>query len=369
MMLVDRIAAESTGAERLVVGLAASLPRERFEVSVCTTRSARGPLVAELTRADVACIDLRRRFRLDVLPLARLARILRRERCDVLHAHMFGSNVWGSLIGRLCDVPVVIAHEHSWSYEGKPWRRLIDGRLIAPLATRFVAASESDRERMVTHEGVPRAKTVVMPNAYIPRSNGTPAELRIELGLPETTPLIGTIAGLRKPKALDLLLEAHALVVRDHPAAALVLVGQGPCRRALERRAAELGTAEAVHFLGIREDVGGILDSLDVGAISSDTEGTPLFAIECMAHGVPLVTTAVGGLPDLAAGGAALLVPRRNPVALAAAISRLLVDSAARAALARTALLRAQTLHIEQVAGRYGDLYERLLLERKGAAA
>ena len=97
---------------------------------MCTIRGAEGSLVDALDAAGVSHFELGRRGRFDLLPFGRLARFLRNGNVDVLHCHKFGSNVWGTLIGRAARVPVVLAHEHTWSYEGQPLRRLLDGQLV-----------------------------------------------------------------------------------------------------------------------------------------------------------------------------------------------------------------------------------------------
>jgi glycosyltransferase involved in cell wall biosynthesis len=260
-------------------------------------------------------------------------------------------------------VPVVVAHEQTWDYEGQPVRRFLDGRLIGRCADAFVAVSPADRDRMERLEGVPADKLRVELNAYVPRTGPRPpARLREELGLDAGVPLVATAAILRPQKALHVLLDAMA---RLRTPAHLVVAGDGVCRADLERRADALGVAARTHFLGLRDDVDAILAGADVAAMSSDFEGTPLFAFECMAAGTPLVATAVGGLPDMLEDGrSAILVPRRDPVALAAALDRLLDSPAERATLAAAAAQRLARYRIDAVAGRFADLY-RELLERK----
>jgi glycosyltransferase involved in cell wall biosynthesis len=363
LMLVDQLEPRSGGGERFAVGLAAHLPRERFEVALCATRAVLAPWDRTLRESGVPWFALGRRATADVLPFARLARVLRRQRVDVLHAHMFGSNVWATVIGRAARVPVVVAHEQTWDYEGQPLRRFLDGRLVGRGADAFVAVSTADRDRMVALEGVPAEKVRVELNGYVPRTGRRPpARLREELGLAAHVPLVGTAAILRPQKALEVLLDAFARVRTD---AHLVIAGDGSCRGALERHAAGLGIAPRTHFLGLRDDVDALLAAVDVAAMSSDFEGTPLFAFECMAAGTPLVATAVGGLPDMLEDGrSALLVPRRDAAALAAGIDRLLGDGAAREALAAAAAERLERYRIEAVAKRFGALYDELLERR-----
>jgi glycosyltransferase involved in cell wall biosynthesis len=361
LMLVDLLEPRSGGGERFAVGLAAHLPAHGFDVALCASRAVLPPWDRTLREMGVPWFALGRRGTGDVLPFVRLARTLRRQRVDVLHSHMFGSNVWGTVVGRAARVPVVIAHEQSWDYEGQPLRKFLDGRLIGRHADAFVAVSTADRDRMAALEGVPADKLRVELNAYVPRSGPRPpARLREELGLPADVPLVGTAAIHRPQKALHVLLEAFAHV-QDH-GAHLVIAGDGICRPDLERRAAELGVASRTHFLGMRDDVDALLAAVDVAAMSSDYEGTPLFGFECMAAGTPLVATAVGGLPDMLEDGrSAVLVPRRDPVALAAGIERLLAAPEERRALAAAAARALERYKIDAVAARFAALYHELL--------
>jgi len=362
-MLVDELDEDAAGAERFVAGLATALPRDRYDVSVCVTRRVGGPFPAALADAGVGCFCLERGSGLDVLAFRPLARYLRRHGVDVLHAHKFGSNVWGTLLGRLCGVPVVVAHEHTWSYEGQSLRRLLDRHLIGRFATIFVAVSTTDRDQMLDVEKVPPQKVVVIPNAYVPRVGSSTGDIRAELGIPGSAPVIGTAAFLRPQKALHVLVDAFALLASSIPEARLVIAGEGPCGKELESRAAERGVEDRVHFLGLREDVDVVLDALDVAAMSSDYEGLPSFLLEAMSRGRPIVCTDVGGVRDvLEPGRSVVLVPRRDPVALAGALHDLLRDPERRASMADAAREGLREVALDRVADRIGELYESLLM-------
>jgi glycosyltransferase involved in cell wall biosynthesis len=364
LMLVDSLYDGTGGAERFAVGLASALPQDRYELFMCTTRSAEGSLVEALDAAGVSHFALGRRGRFDVFRFGRLVRFLRRQRVDVLHCHKFGSNVWGTLIGRAARVPVVIAHEHTWSYEGQPLRRLLDGRLVGRLADRFVAVSSEDRRRMIEVEGVSPERAITIPTGYVPRPTDPDGDLRGELGLAADAPVVGTVAQLRPQKALDVLIKAFARLPLDLAAARLVIAGDGPSRAGLELAAADLGVADRVHFLGTRTDLTTILGGIDVAAMSSDFEGLPLFAFECMAHRTPLVATSVGGLPDLIDARSGVLVPRRDPDALADALAKLLRDPALRESIADAAEQRLRGYGMTAIAARFAELYDTLLAER-----
>jgi glycosyltransferase involved in cell wall biosynthesis len=361
-MLVDALEDATGGGERFAVGLATALPNDRFEVWLCTTRGAEGELLGWLREAGVRHFDLGRKGPLDLLRFARLVRFLRDQRIDLLHSHKFGSNLWGAVFGRLSGVPVIVAHEQTWSYEGHPVRRLLDRWVIAQFADRFVSVSTRDRERMISVERVPEEKTLTIPNAYIPRPKQDVRNFRAELSISPDAPVVGTVCALRPQKALEVLIEAFAQVARKHPTARLVIVGDGPRREPLERYVAEAELEERVFFPGTRTNLASILRGFDVAAMSSDFEGTPLFALECMAHHTPLVATRVGGLPDLIESGReGILVPPRDPGALAAGIDGLIRDPSWGQALASAAAERLQDFTIGRIAERFAGLYDDLL--------
>jgi glycosyltransferase involved in cell wall biosynthesis len=361
LYLIDN-AMSTGGAERFAVGLATHLPQDRFEPWVCSTRRADLGAEATLSAAGVPHISLGRVAKWDVYKFAGLVRILRRERFDVLHSHMFGSNLWGTTIGTACRVPVLVAQEHSWSFEGNPLRAWVDGHVIGRLADRFIAVSRADGERMVAREGVRVDKVEVIGNGYIPSSSSSDTDVRAELGIDRGAPVIAIAAVLRPEKRLELLLEAHAEVVRALPAAQLVLAGDGPCRRELEDRAHDLGLDGHVHFLGFRSDVDSVLRAANVGALSSDREGSPLLMFECMANGTPFVATAVGGVCDVIQDGRnGVLVPRRDPGAMARALIGILTDPDRARRLAAAARAEVDRFTIDATAKRFATLYDTLL--------
>ena len=372
-MLIDNL--WLGGAERLLVALATNLPQDRYDVAVCMTRAPRTDReaveeqqLAVLDEGGVRRFCLHRRHAADLPAFRSLFTVLRRERVDVLHAHMFGSNLWGTLFGRLARTPVVIAHEHTWSYEGRPLRKFLDGYFIGRFASAFTCGSTFDRSRMIELEGVPPHKAVVIPNAYLPRPDRD-GDLRGELGIEADTPLVGTVAVIRPQKALEVMVDAFALCLRRVPDARLAIGGDGQCLPDLKLRARGLGIADRIHFIGERDDINVVLEGIDVAGMSSDFEATSLFALECMAYGVPLVATGVGGLLDILEDGKhALLVPPRDPESMARALEELLTDPDRRVQLATAARERLADFTLERFVGRYDELYQRLLEESTARA-
>lgn len=362
-MLINRLA--DGGAERLTVELASRLPARGYRVTVCTTRddadddAFRRHQRDRLAAAGVELASVGRRRRLDSVKMRRLPELLRRGHVDVLHTHLYGSNLWGTVLGRLAGVPAIVAHEHGWSYRPST-RRWFDGQVIARLSSAFVVGSASNRTHMIVLEGVAPEKAVLIPNAFFPRDEHG-GDLRRELRVDDRALLVGTVAKLRREKALDLLLAAFVRVRAEIPHARLVIAGDGVVRRELEGQARELGIADATFFLGAREDVDTILRALDISVVCSDFEATSLFALEAMTHGSALVCTEVGGLRELLTDGMdGVLVPPRNAAALGQAIVTLGRDADQRARLVRVAAQRAEAFSADTLVDRYDRLYRSL---------
>ena len=331
--LVDRLG--TGGAERLAIQTTTRLDPERFDRTLVASRDFDVAIskqhvanaLADLRAADVRVIGLKRTSARQVWAWRPLYRLLRRERVDVLHAHKFGSNLWGTIVGRLARVPVIVAHEHTWSYEGQPLRRLADRAVIARWSSAFVAVSREDQRRMIEVEHIRPQDTLFIPNGIPAPPAASGADVRAELGIAADAPVIGTVSVLRPQKALDVLLRATKILVAEFPGLRVLIAGEGDRREALEDLAAELGLQDTVTFLGVRTDVPDVLAALDVAVSSSDYEGSPLSVMEYMEAARPVVATRVGGIPDLIDDGEqGLVVERQDPAGFAAAVAQLLRD-------------------------------------------
>jgi glycosyltransferase involved in cell wall biosynthesis len=349
------------GAEVLAASAAAQLARHGHDSYLCASRTIPEGFAQQAAADGVRVLELGRRGTLDLRAWLPLVRLLRRERIDVLHAHKFGSNLWGSLVGRLACVPVVVAHEHSWANEAGTLRRLLDRFVIAPLADAIVAVSRADRELMVRVERIPPERVRVIPNG-IPVPQPTGADVRAELGLGPDALVAVSVARLVPVKALDVLVEAAALLAPDLPRLRVVLVGDGPEEARLRALVAERGLEQVVLLTGPRGDVPDVLAAADVAVICSDTEGMPLAVIEYLAAGLPVVATNVGGLPELVEDGVdGLLVPARDSRALAEALGRVLRDEELRRRLgARARDRQRDEFDLAASVRRYEELYAEL---------
>jgi glycosyltransferase involved in cell wall biosynthesis len=347
------------GAERMAVTIATNLDRERFEPSVCVYGTVRLALTAEIETMDLPILRLDRSHRAAVWKWNPLVQLLRRQSTHVLHSHKFGANLWGAIFGRIARVPVVVAHEHG--SERDRFHNAVDRLLIDRGADAFIAVSEAERAHMIEAEGLAPDKVRVIRNG-IDKLPETATDLRRDLGLPATGPVIGTLAVLRPEKALELLVEASALLAARFPGLRVLIAGGGPEEERLRSLISERQLEETVLLIGFRKDIADVLAALDVAVFSSDREAMPLAVIEAMAAGKAIVATRIDGAGELLRDGhEGLLVPPRDPAALAEGVARLLDDAALRQRLGSQAQERQRReLDIKTTVEAFEQLYDEL---------
>lgn len=218
---------------------------------------------------------------------------------------------------------------------------------------------------MIEVEKIPAHKLRFIPSGISTPAAPSGADVRSELGIAADAPLVGVVAGLRAPKALDIFIRAVDELRRKHAGLRALIVGNpdasGEDKRLLDLMR-ELSLDDTLIFTGLRRDVADILAAMDVAVLSSDHEGSPLSVMEYMEAARPVVATNVGGIPDLVVDGVTgILVPPRDPTALAAAISGLLDDPDLRRRLGEAGRARRRSeFDISNTVRRVEDLYEEL---------
>jgi glycosyltransferase involved in cell wall biosynthesis len=209
-----------------------------------------------------------------------------------------------------------------------------------------------------------------VPNGIAARPPTPGRDIRAELGIAAGAPVVGSVGALRPQKRFDVLLHAAAGLLADHPRLHVVIAGEGEERASMEALAAELGLGDALLMLGERGDVPDVVRAFDVAVVSSDFEGSPLSVMEYMEAGLPVVATAVGGIPQMIDDGVhGVLVAPRDPPALARAIAGLLADPGRRRELGEAGRERRRAqFDLAVMVGRIEALYEQLYAEATGAS-
>ena len=306
---------------------------------------------------------------LDVLAMGRARTLLKRFAPDVAHCHSAHAHATGVPAGRLAGVPaVVVSRRVDFLVRTNAMSRL---KYALPV-DRYVCISEGVRAAMLA-SGVPAAKLAVVPSgvdlAEVRAAGAAPApSLRALAGIPADSEIIGTVASLAPHKNHKLLLDAAREVVTRRPRAHFVWLGEGECRTDLERQRHALGLEARVHMLGFRDDARALLTQFDIFALSSYLEGLCTSLLDAQALGVPIVATAVGGVPEVVTDGrTGRLVRALEPSELARALVEALGDREARAAWAQAARASVEAFGIANTAERTLAVYREVLGARAAA--
>ena len=367
------------GAEEHALSLLANSRQFGIEPYLAAPPALLASMDRELTQACVERVPIEFSSVFDFVTGARLGRILRRERIDILHCHLFIASFFGAGPARMAGTRGVIETCHgpeNWRI-GKPLRGgfWID-RQVGRMVDKYIAVSPAAARHLIERKRVPQSKIQVIRNGrdldrYAPRGMDESNRIRRELGV-AGEPAILVPARLADQKGHRYLIEAIARLLPRWPQLTLLLAGEGPLEAALRDQCARCGINGQARFLGYREDIPELLAAADLVVLPSLYEGLPLAAIEALAAGRPIVATAVDGTPEVVIDGkTGLLVPPADSAALADAIERLLADSALAANLAS-----AGNVHVRENFGLGKQveetfaLYRQLLVpDQTGAAA
>ncbi len=327
-----------------------------------------GPRVPE----GVSVVDASARGPLHRFPIAQMRQLrvlhdeVRRTGADLVHAYFFWPIMYGRILKRLGVIDHLVENREDmgFNWSANDYRML---RLTSGLPDRVICVSDAVREVVLEREGLPRDRTAVIRNGInLPDriSRDEEAEqLRRSLGVPPDAPLVGMVTTLDRPiKGVDRFIEAIPLILEAQGSAHFIVVGEGPLRGPLERRAAELGVDGKVHFVGFQQDVDPYYRAMDISVLTSLSEGLSITILESMSHGLPVVATRVGGNPELVQHGeTGLLTEPKDLAEFSGSVSRLIGAPEARQAMG-TAGRRFVEKHftLDQVTDQYQRIYEEL---------
>ncbi|MBS3967370.1 MAG: glycosyltransferase [Truepera sp.] len=359
------------GAEIQVFLLARTLKRRGHEVQVISMVAPEA-FEPELVELGIPLHSLNMRPGApDPRALWRLTAILRAWRPEILHSHMIHANLLGRLVRLIVRVPVQISTAHNID-EGGRWRERAY-RLTDPLATITTNVSQAAVDRYVQVGAVPAAKIRYLPNGLeltpFMSVSASRQSLRQALGLTEQFVWLA-VGRLDVQKDYPTMLRALAATLPGYPQTRLLIVSEGPLRADLEALSAQLSLAEQVTFLGARNDVPALMQAADAYLMSSAWEGLPMVLLEAAASSLPIVATDVGGNREIVLDGkSGWLVPPSDPVALAAAMQRLMAmpETARRQMGEAGRNYVRQHYDLERVVDTWEALYQELLSRYRGS--
>jgi glycosyltransferase involved in cell wall biosynthesis len=324
-----------------------------------------GPLQRAMTALGTPTFALRvARRRQYGRAIARLARLLRRQRVSVLHAHCFDPTLVGLLAARIAGTSFVFTRHHSDHNLrlGKRWHTRIDA-WCGRHADRAIAVSEATRSIMTAVEHVPAHQVVTVLNGAdplpAPPSDSVEA-LRHELGLEDEAVCL-MMARLHEEKGHRVLFDALPGVLPHVGPLLVLLAGDGPEREPLQLETRRRGLDSVVRFVGQRHDIPELISLSSVVVLPSLAESFGFAALEAMSLGKPVVAARTGGIPEVVVDGqTGLLVPPGDADALAVALSRILKDHEWALALGEEGRRRATSFSVERMMREYEQVYSDL---------
>ena len=306
------------GAERLVYETATRLDRSRFEPRVVSLDAGHGK-IGEMLRGIGVPVEGLGCHRRNLLGCVRaLNRVLEAHRPDVLHTHLFHANLAGRLAARGYSGLPVLSHVHVVERRFRPWQYWLDRR-TAKYCLAELCVSASVLEHHAHRTRLPQEFFQIVPNGIDLSRFPEAADL--------SEPLVVAVGHLRSAqKGFDLLLDGWARVCEQNREARLVIAGEGPERRRLERRCRKLPDGgESVTLAGLVSDIPGLLARAAVFCMPSRWEGSPLACMEAMAAGLPVVGSAIDPIEELVDEGVeGNLIPVGNTTGLSTALLTLL---------------------------------------------
>ena len=364
LYLIDKL--ELAGAQRHLIALLKRMDRSRYEPTVACLMQE-GSLAEEVRAlgVPVMALGVKRIYGLSgVLGLVKLTWLLKRERIDILHSFMFSENILGAMAAHWAETPMVITCRRDTGIlsEGKP-RHFFAYRLTNRWVDRILCVSEAIRSLVIRTERTLEAKVLTIPNgAQIEASVSAKkkAEERNRLGVAKDALIVAIVANLSWVKDHETFFKAAQRVKREQPNVRFWVIGEGALRKKLEKQVASLKLQQEVRFFGRVADPKPLLSLADISVNASVSEGMSNTILESMALGIPVVATDVDGNPETVSDGkTGLLVPPKNPEAMAQALLRLLRDSSLRAQMGEAGRDRIrQSLSLERMVQANEALYE-----------
>jgi glycosyltransferase involved in cell wall biosynthesis len=350
---------EWRGGQRQSLFLAQELKRKGYPCLFVVQPDS--PLHKKAMGAGLAVFPLRMRSELDLSAIIRLSRVMSRRHCLLAHFHDAHAVSIGSWAASLAKVPLrVISRRVDFPIRSaRKYRKKIDS---------IIAISDGVKKVLVDG-GVPAKLIEVIPSGidFAPYAQARHSDyLRREFHFAPDDYLVGIVAQLEDHKGHTYLIQATKILKQHAPKIKVIVVGSGSLQMELDRQARDLAVDDIVYFLGFREDVPQLLSSLDLFVLSSHLEGLGSSLLDAMACRLPIVATMVGGIPEVVIHReTGLLVPPRDPGAMAEAILKLYLDRTFASRLGEKGYeVVHQKFSAEAMADRVVALYEKLAAKK-----
>jgi glycosyltransferase involved in cell wall biosynthesis len=304
------------------------------------------------------------------LTLLSFIKIIRAEKIDVMHVQGYGATTFGRLARVLTGIPILVHFQDTSRYY--PWVQRVADLILARFTDAAIAVSNSVKRFCIESGrawGIDPHKMIVLPNCVSLKEFriSDPAEILTEknhLGIDPASKIVGTVTRLYDSKGNRYLLEAAAEVLKIFPNTIFLIVGDGPLRQDLQELSRQLGIEDRVIFTGFCNNVAKLLGTFDIKVFTSwEAEGSPLALLEAMAMGKAIVATNI--IDIIEDGVTGLLVPPKDPGAIARQVISLLTDEDLAARLGANARMESRKYSVDVYVRKLEGIYDDLILKSK----
>ena len=357
------------GAQTLLLDICKHADRARFEVSIAAMHG-NGVFAPAFKQEGITVYSLSPGKWIPAY-LWSFPKLLWTLRPDILHFHLFGSNLIAKPIAWLAGWRALVVHDHC-NDVGRGNPALLLGDAIANrISSQVIAVSKSVRDFLISREGIDPDRVTILSNGidtevFRPATGPQKQEARLRLGIPANAFVIGGVGRLVAQKNFSLFLDVAAAVLAAYPGVLFVIAGTGPLELQLKAKASVLGINGRLYFLGHVADRLALYHSMDALLLTSDFEGTPMTLLEAMACELPVVASAVDGVAEVCTDGRdALLVASHDLGDYVATLGKILEDQSLAGYLGGEARQRVvEKYEIRALVRRIEGIYEGILAEK-----
>jgi glycosyltransferase involved in cell wall biosynthesis len=347
------------GAEKLLLYYLKNLDRSKYSITVCCLRGKPDDLHSEISKyAAVNNLNIKNKF--NPIAVLYIHKLIREIQPNIIHTHLFQPRIYTSIAHLFYKRAVLITQKHSIVNPRKHNVFILFEMISISMNKKVIAISESVKKSLIKYEFIPEKKIFVLPNCidYQKYNNAM-----IRESIPNNKELvIGTVGRLEREKGLNYLLLAMKIILSRFPSIKLDIIGDGSAQAELKNLSIKLHISNSVNFFGKFVDVIPFYNKMDIFVLPSILEGFGIVLLEAMAAGIPIVATNVDGIREVVENmQTGLLVPSKNPEALADAITKLIESPQLRKKLVKEGLKKAKEFDVKEHVMKLDQLYSNLL--------
>lgn len=347
------------GAEKLLLTYLKKLNREKYSFFVCSLTDQPDDLKKEIKEL-AKVYEMRMKHRYDISIIYKLSKVIRDINPDIIHTHLFQPRIYATMARLFARKGVIISHKHSVVNPKKHNIFIFLEAICILLNKKVIAISNAVKKSIRKYEFIPGSKIVVIPNCV--DYNEFKTIVRDRTSFNNNNLIIGTVGRLENTKGINYLLLAMKKILLKYPNSQLEIIGDGSALEELKLLSSKLAISNSVKFFGKLVNPIPNYSRMDIFVLPSILEGFGIVLLEAMAAGIPVIATNVDGIKEVVVDGVSgILVPPKDPDAIAEAVNKLIENPQLTNRLIEQGILRAKLFDVPEHLKKLENLYHSLL--------